>query len=121
MHTTVDFISTDPHEPIVLVREAVHEIAVDLVGSLNQEDPSFYQDNHMLITDTSFDPVVYKKCCEIKVPRNSQIKDDCNAATMIAARECYKLGNKQLGQILKNSTLALSFQVVIGRGDQGFG
>lgn len=104
MHTTVDFISTDPQEPIVLVREAVHDIAVDLVGSLNQEDPAFYQDNHMLITDTSFDPVVHKKCGEIEVPRNSQIEDDCNAAVRVAACECYKLGNKQLGQILENSS-----------------
>jgi alkylated DNA repair dioxygenase AlkB len=104
MYATVDFISTDPHEPIVLVRDAVHETAVDLVGSLNQEDPAFYQDNHVLIADTGFDPVVYKKCGEIKVPRNSQIKDDCNAATMIAACECYKLGNERLGQILEESS-----------------
>lgn len=101
--TTVDIISSDPQEPIIIVKGSNIDVALSMMKNINTEDPSFNQENHMLVIDNSFSPTVYKKCGDIDVENNSKIKDSCDQAICIAARFCHSYGNEELGKVLNES------------------
>ena len=101
---TVDIISADLEEPIILVKGFRTSTAVDIVKGTDPTHPSYNETNHINILDPSFEPPVYKRCAEVQVPHNANMPLECNSALRAAARSCYDLGHASLARLLEKST-----------------
>ena len=100
---TTDFISTDPTEPIILIRDFPVGAVLGAVEGLF-DHAAFNPDSHVHVRDESFLPPVNKKCSDISTGGSPILQGAASEAVKYASVASFFAGHGELAEFLRDSS-----------------